>query len=130
MPDGSGLPAWWVGLLIIIIIGGVVSFVVRASVLSKGGLNPFTAKEQLEAKLAQELDRRNAVRPPPPPPPRPSLEQRLAELDDLHRHGVISDQERQDAGPRSSQTAPELTGLHGAASARPAPGQAAAPLPP
>lgn len=91
MSDGFGPPGWWVAWVVIIIVVGVVSFAVRAAVLSKGGLNPFTAREQLAAKLARDLDRRSAV-----PPPR-TMEERLAELDDLHRRGVISDQERHDA---------------------------------
>ncbi|HET7018526.1 MAG TPA: SHOCT domain-containing protein [Streptosporangiaceae bacterium] len=91
MPDGSGPPGWWVAWVVFIIVIAIVSFIVKAAVLNKGGLNPFTAKEQLDVKLAQELDRRQAM------PPRPSLEDRLAELDDLYRRGVISDQERHDA---------------------------------
>jgi hypothetical protein len=91
MPDGSGPPGWWIAAVVIMIVVGVVGFVVRASVLRRGGLSPFAAREQLEAKLARELDRRSAA------PPRRTAEERLAELDDLHRRGVISDQERHDA---------------------------------
>jgi hypothetical protein len=91
MFDGSGPPAWWVAGVVCIIVAGVVSFIVRATVLRQGGLRPFAAREQLEAKLARELDRRSAS-----PPPR-TVEERLTELDDLHRRGVISDQERHDA---------------------------------
>jgi hypothetical protein len=48
----SGPPGWWIAALIFIVVAGVVSFVVRASILKQGGLNPFAAREQLEAKLA------------------------------------------------------------------------------
>jgi hypothetical protein len=33
---------------------------------------------------------------PPPSPPRKSIEERLAELDDLHQRGIISDEELKD----------------------------------
>jgi hypothetical protein len=51
--------------------------------LRQGGLNPFVAREQIEARLAQS----QLLQPPPAPT---SKEQRLAEIDDLYRRGVIS----------------------------------------
>jgi hypothetical protein len=82
-------------IMMIIVVGGVILSVAnaiwRARVLSRGGLNPFVAKEQLEVQLTNNL-RNNAA--PPPAPPAKTIEERLVELDDLHERGVITDEER------------------------------------
>jgi hypothetical protein len=102
VPDGgSGLPGWFSTLFVIfgvIILTGFIVAIARSfwqfSVLRSGGLNPFVAKEQLEARLNQRLTTPTA--PPPPPtaapaaPAEKSIEQRLAELQDLHVRGVIT----------------------------------------
>lgn len=92
----SGPPGWWVALLVLILVlgagGTIVGLIVRTAVLRRGSLNPLVDKEQLEVKLAQHLDRLDA-----PPPARKTIEERLAELDDLHRRSVISDDEHKDA---------------------------------
>jgi len=91
-----GLPGFFVAFLVIagiIVVVGIGVGIWRFSVLRSGGLNPFVAREQLEARLAQS----QMMQPPPPPPPmqpqpqpQPTTEQRLAEVDDLYHRGVIS----------------------------------------
>jgi len=92
MPGGgSGIPGLFIALVVIAVLVGVGSSIWRYSVLRRGGLNPFVAREQLEARLNQSLSK-----PPPPPAPAApgrSIEQRLAELGDLHARGVITDAE-------------------------------------
>ncbi|HYK68112.1 MAG TPA: hypothetical protein VEV45_09220 [Streptosporangiaceae bacterium] len=87
MPQGSpGIPGWFIAIFVIVAIAGIGTSIWRYSVLRSGGLNPFVAREQLEAKLNQSLT-------PPPPDTGQSIEQRLAELADLHTRGVITDEE-------------------------------------
>jgi len=59
-------------------------------VLRSGGLNPFVAKEQLEARLNQTLGQTLTT---PPAAEGKSIEQRLVELEELHSRGVITDEE-------------------------------------
>jgi hypothetical protein len=87
---GPGIPGWFIGLVVIIAIVGIGTSIWRYSVLRSGGLNPFVAREQLEAKLNQNL---TAPPAPPAPPSAKSVEERLAELADLHSRGVITDEE-------------------------------------
>jgi len=82
--DTPGIPGWFIALFVIIAIAGIGTSIWRYSVLRSGGLNPIVAREQLEAKLNQTLT------PAPPPPDAKSMEERLAELDDLHNRGVIT----------------------------------------
>ena len=87
MPGGGpGIPGWFIGLLVVIAVAGVGTSIWRYSVLRSGGLNPFVAREQLEARLNQTLTT-------PPTGAGQSIEQRLAELEDLHTRGVITDEE-------------------------------------
>jgi hypothetical protein len=87
MPEGSpGIPGWFIALFVIIAVVGAVMGIWRYSVLRSGGLTPFVAREQLEARLNQTLTA-------PPPGTGQSVEQRLAELADLHTRGVITDEE-------------------------------------
>ncbi|HXB48920.1 MAG TPA: SHOCT domain-containing protein [Streptosporangiaceae bacterium] len=92
MPGGGpGIPGWFIALFVIVALAGIGTSIWRYSVLRSGGLNPFVAKEQLEARLNQTL-----TTPPAPPSPRAqgkSIEQRLAELGELHARGVITDEE-------------------------------------
>jgi hypothetical protein len=78
-----GIPGPFIALFVIFAIVGVGSAIWRFSVLRRGGLNPFVATEQIEAKLAQS-------RLLQPPPTETTKEQRLAEIDDLYQRGVIS----------------------------------------
>ena len=89
--DTPGLPRGFIVLFVVVAIIAVGGAIWRAVVLSRGGLNPFVAKEQLEAQLAQNL--RNATPPTSARPPK-TTEERLAELDDLHERGVITAEER------------------------------------
>jgi hypothetical protein len=85
MPGGStGFPSWFIALFVIVAIFIVATAIWRFSVLRSGGLNPVVAREQLEVKLNQSLT------PAPPPADAKSIEERLAELDDLHNRGVIT----------------------------------------
>ena len=71
---------------VLVAVGFVVaetSAVRSRKVLRDSGLDPLAAHAQIAARLAQG----------PLATPAKSLEQRLAELDDLHRRGVISDSE-------------------------------------
>ncbi len=94
MPGGgSGIPGWFIAILVIMIAIVVIMIVIAVgraiwgySVLKSGGLNPFVAHEQIEARLNQTLAA-------PSPSPGTSIEQRLAELEDLHARGVITDEE-------------------------------------
>jgi hypothetical protein len=65
----------------------VVSIVRSRKVLQDSGLDPFTVQAQLVAGLARG----------PLTAPVRDLEQKLAELDDLHSRGVITTPEHQEA---------------------------------
>ena len=70
-----------VALFILAVFVMVVLSAVRSRrVLRAGGLDPLAAHAQLAVRLAEG----------PPGASRKPLEQRLAELDDLHRRGVIT----------------------------------------
>jgi hypothetical protein len=87
MPGGgSGIPGWFIALIVIVAIAGIGTSIWRFSVLRSGGLNPFVAREQLEARLNQTLTSA-------PPAGNGSIEERLAEVEDLHNRGVISGEE-------------------------------------
>jgi hypothetical protein len=92
-PDGSGIPglfiAFFVFMAIVAVLGIAISVTLsvrRFLVLRSGGLNPLTAREQLAARL-------NKSQLMAPAAAEKSIEQRLAELEDLHDRGVISDAE-------------------------------------
>jgi hypothetical protein len=87
VPVGGGFPGWFTALFVIVAVAGIGVSIWRFSVLRSGGLNPFVAREQLEARLNQSLNQ------PPPAEPDQSVEQRLAELDDLYQRGMITDTE-------------------------------------
>ena len=93
-PGFGGFPPFFmiafavVGVFIAVVFVFVVTSAVRSrKVLRDSGLDPLAAHAQIAARLAQG----------PLATPTKSLEQRLAELDDLHRRGVISDSEHGDA---------------------------------
>jgi len=90
-PGSPGIPSGFIALFVIVAVIAIGGAIWRAVVLSRGGLNPFVAREQLEARLAQKLGERDT--PVPAQHPK-SMEDRLAELDDLHERGVISAEER------------------------------------
>jgi hypothetical protein len=85
---GTGFPGWFIALFVMMGILIVGSSIWRFSVLRSGGLNPFVAREQLEARLNQSEMLK------PPSAAEKSMEQRLAELDDLYQRGVITEAER------------------------------------
>lgn len=61
----------------------VVTIIVRSTRMAKRGQNPFTLQEDL---AYQAMQSRSLA-------PEKTVEQRLAELDDLRARGVISDEE-------------------------------------
>jgi hypothetical protein len=89
--DWPGFLGWFIALFIIVALIAIGGSIWRAVVLARGGLNPLVAREQLEAKLAQNL--RDAAKPASGQPAR-TIEERLAELDDLHERGIITAEER------------------------------------
>src|SRR6185437_14338660 len=97
---GGGIPGWFSALFVIVAVAGVATTIWRMSVLRSGGLNPFVAREQLEARLNRSLQKR------PPEAAERSIEQRLAELEDLHerRHQRC----RADGGPGHSVAVADL----------------------
>lgn len=95
LSDGSGEGLgvfgilWGVGAVVIGLgfVAIVVTIIVRSARMTKRGQNPFTVQEDL---AYQAMQSRTLA-------PEKSLEQRLAELDDLHARGVISDDEHRAA---------------------------------
>lgn len=69
------------------VVAIVVTIVLRSARMAKRGQNPFTMEEDL---AYQAMQSRTLA-------PEKSLEQRLAELDDLRARGVISDEEHRTA---------------------------------
>jgi hypothetical protein len=97
MPGGgSGIPGWFIAIVVIMIVIAVGRAIWGYSDLKSGGLNPFVAREQIEAQVNQTLAA-------PSPSPGTSIEQRLAELEDLHARGVITDGASLLAAQRSSR---------------------------
>ena len=92
--DGGGLETAFIvafGSIAVLVILGVV-FVIYGMVRSaraarSAGIDPFTSEAQL---LAQARSGRSTP-----------IEQRLRELDDLHRRGIISDDEHSAARSRA-----------------------------
>jgi Short C-terminal domain len=82
-PPSPGIPGWFIAIFVIVGVCGIGAGIWRFAVLRSGGLNPLVAREQLEARLAQSQLLTPAA-------PGKSIEQRLAELDDLHARGVIT----------------------------------------
>ncbi|WP_242090079.1 SHOCT domain-containing protein [Curtobacterium sp. DN_7.5] len=86
---GAGPGAFGVVFGVIAVVIGlgfvamIVTVAVRSARMAKRGQNPFTLQEDLAYQAMQSKTLA----------PDKSLEQRLAELDDLHARGVISDEE-------------------------------------
>jgi hypothetical protein len=85
--SSPGLPGWVIAIFAVAGVVVVGMGIWHFWVLRSGGLHPLVAREQCEAKL----DRSQLM-----PAPR-TIEERLAELDDLHDRGVITDAERAEA---------------------------------
>ena len=95
-PSGTGFETAFV--VVFVVVGLLVlagfAFVAYAATRSaraarRAGIDPFTSEAQLIAQAVSGHGR--------------SLEQRLAELDDLHRRGVISSEEHAAARARALQ---------------------------
>ncbi|WP_404442339.1 SHOCT domain-containing protein [Microbacterium marinum] len=88
------------GLVVVVAIAGVIFSAVvgmrKYRVLNDAGVAPLT----VDAAIAAKVLRSDVLAPAAPtvtPTPETKLEERLAELDDLHARGVISDDEHRDA---------------------------------
>ncbi|MFL0566202.1 SHOCT domain-containing protein [Microbacterium sp. 179-I 1D1 NHS] len=88
------------GLVVVVILGvavfGIVVAVRKHRILKDAGVDPFT----VDAAIAAKVLRSNALSPAAPTPeprPAPTIEMRLAELDDLRSRGVITEEEHRDA---------------------------------
>jgi hypothetical protein len=81
--------AFCVVLLFILVVAGLVvaSLVRSRRVLRESGIDPLAAPAELAARFARG----------PLAAPARSLDERLAELDDLHRRGVITGAEHESA---------------------------------
>ena len=88
MPQ-PGIPGWFIAIFIIVIIAGIGTSIARASYRRSRGLNPFFPQDQVDAAIVNS----QIMRPAEPEQPHKTIEERLAELDDLHNRGVISDDE-------------------------------------
>lgn len=83
----SGAPGWFVVVFVgMLIIGGTLT-VMNWKKASDAGVNPLT----METEAMTTLINSKALAP------EKSIEERLAELDDLHQRAVISDAERAEA---------------------------------
>ena len=95
MPGPSGPPTGFIVLFVIVAIVAIVGTIARFVYRSSKGLNPFFPEDQVEAKIVNS----ELLRPadPAPEPPPDTVERKLAELDDLHDRGVITDAEWHEA---------------------------------
>jgi hypothetical protein len=97
-PDSgfSGIPGfgWFIAFFVIALLVVIGSAIARAVYRSSRGVDPFFAKEQIEAKIVNSELLKPAKSEEKP---EKTIEQRLAEIDDLHARGVISDGERAEA---------------------------------
>lgn len=89
--DAPGIPGVFIIFFVIVVVIAVTGAIVRAVTLARGGLNPVVAKEQLEVRLAENL---KSAATAAPSGPAKAIEERLAELDDLHDRGIITAEER------------------------------------
>lgn len=101
MPDVGSAPASFsaiFGIMIALVVIGIGFSVVIAIrkylILKDAGTDPFTVDAAVAAKVLKS-DMLRSERPQTDP--QRTVEQRLAELDDLHARGVISAEERQTA---------------------------------
>lgn len=88
------IPTWFVVIFVLfgvlfvaVFVLIIVSVVKRRHAVEEAGLDPFTADIQMATRVSQ-----SAMFDPKQP-----LEQRLAEIDDLHRRGVITAEEYEQA---------------------------------
>ena len=88
MPQ-PGIPGWFIAIFIVMILVAIGSAIARAAYRSSRGVSPIFPREQVEAAIVNS----QAMRPAEPEQPHKTIEERLAELDDLHSRGVISDDE-------------------------------------
>lgn len=86
-----------IGVLMAVgIIAAIVVTVYRSARMVRRGQNPLTIQEDLARSAQRAMDANATVSPLVPTDAR-TREQRLAELDDLHARGVISDDEHRTA---------------------------------
>lgn len=92
--QNSGFPGWFIALFVLFLAIGIGSGIARFAYRRSKGVNPVFAREQLEAKIinspALTPDRATQA-------PGKTIEERLAELEDLHARGIITDAELAEA---------------------------------
>ncbi len=89
--SSSSRSAFALTIIVVVSVLVVTSIVRSRKVLQNGGLDPLTAQSQVVAGLARG----------PLTAPVRTLEQQLAELDDLHRRGVITTEEHREGRRRA-----------------------------
>ncbi len=101
MGMSSGFATLFAIIVVLVIAGGVAGVVINARryrLLRRAGHDPLTVDAAIAAKiLDSDLLRSDTTRPEGADAleaPERSVEQRLAEVDDLHARGVISADER------------------------------------
>lgn len=96
-PAGGGGAGGFIALFVLVFIGlvvfGAISAVRNHSTMRNGGLDPMTAQSQLAVDVHRLASDRSAAAAQPVK----TLEERLAELDDLAARGVITEAERAEA---------------------------------
>lgn len=103
---GSDAFSGFFGLVVVLIIVGVVVSIVmalrRAKTFHDAGVDPLDPQTDLQVRMARRLASSPdpASSGPRTPAPAPAPEERLAEVDRLHRAGTISDAERDAARRR------------------------------
>ncbi|MGV9193400.1 SHOCT domain-containing protein [Microbacterium sp. MC2] len=97
---GMGMPPGFAALfafiVVLVIAGGVVGVVINVRkyrLLRRAGHDPLTVDAAIAAKILDSELPRAGTAPADPALPR-TVEERLAEIDDLHTRGVISADER------------------------------------
>ncbi|MFJ6679098.1 SHOCT domain-containing protein [Microbacterium sp. NPDC091382] len=94
---GDAFSVFFGVVIVLMIAGGVFTFVVamrKRRVLRDAGIDPFT----VDAAIAAKVLRSDLLAPSTPSSPAaPTIEMRLAELDELRSRGIISEDEHRDA---------------------------------
>lgn len=87
-------------MIIAVAVFGIVVAVRKHRILKDAGVDPFTVDAAIAAKVLRSDAFSSSTRTPSPEPaaePAPTIEMRLAELDDLRSRGVITEDEHREA---------------------------------
>lgn len=83
-------------MIIAVAVFGIVVAVRKHRILKDAGVDPFTVDAAIAAKVLRSDAFSSSTRTPSPEPA-PTIEMRLAELDDLRSRGVITEDEHREA---------------------------------